>query len=113
MRAYFFFFFFHSLRVRGQAKVFCIFVYTPTHPFTHPCKPVVRRARRDPLFVLTCCFQPDPAVFTGADKRVLSAKESEAYLALAFQGSSWTDEHAFPLMIMQTIMGGWDRSSGE
>lgn len=58
-------------------------------------------------------FQPDPAVFTGADKRVLNAKESEAYVALAFQGSSWTDEHAFPLMIMQTIMGGWDRSSGE
>lgn len=57
--------------------------------------------------------QPDPAVFSGADKRVLNAKESEAYLALAFQGSSWTDEHAFPLMIMQTIMGGWDRSSGE
>ncbi|CAN0015054.1 unnamed protein product [Ectocarpus sp. 12 AP-2014] len=55
---------------------------------------------------------PDPAVFSGADKRVLNAKESEAYLALAFQGSSWTDEHAFPLMIMQTIMGGWDRSSG-
>ncbi|CAM9268685.1 unnamed protein product, partial [Hapterophycus canaliculatus] len=55
---------------------------------------------------------PDPAVFTGADKRVLNTKESEAYMALAFQGSSWTDEHAFPLMIMQTIMGGWDRSSG-
>ncbi|CAM9789232.1 unnamed protein product [Scytosiphon promiscuus] len=55
---------------------------------------------------------PDPGVFTGADKRVLNAKESEAYMALAFQGSSWTDEHAFPLMIMQTIMGGWDRSSG-
>lgn len=52
-------------------------------------------------------------MFTGADKRVLNAKESEAYMALAFQGSSWTDEHAFPLMIMQTIMGGWDRSSGE
>lgn len=55
---------------------------------------------------------PDPAVFTGGDKRVLSAKESEAFVAMAFQGSSWTDEHAFPLMVMQTIMGGWDRSSG-
>lgn len=58
-------------------------------------------------------LQPDPAVFTGGDKRVLSGKEKEAFLALAFQGSSWTDEHAFPLMLMQTIMGGWDRSSGE
>lgn len=43
---------------------------------------------------------------------MLNAKESEAYLALAFQGAAWTDEYAFPLMIMQTIMGGWDRSSG-
>lgn len=60
-----------------------------------------------------CVVQPDPGVFTGGDKRVLNTKESEAYLALAFQGSSWSDEHAFPLMIMQTIMGGWDRSSGK
>ncbi|CAM9266495.1 unnamed protein product [Discosporangium mesarthrocarpum] len=55
---------------------------------------------------------PDPAVFTGSDKRVISNKETEAHLAIAFQGSSWTDDHAFPLMIMQTIMGAWDRSSG-
>ena len=67
----------------------------------------------DDLFLKIKTRQPDPAIFTGGDKRVITAKESDAYLALAFQGSSWTDEHAFPLMIMQTIMGGWDRSSGK
>ncbi|CAM9584657.1 unnamed protein product, partial [Choristocarpus tenellus] len=55
---------------------------------------------------------PDRALFTGSDKRVISNKETEAYMAIAFQGTSWTDPMSFPLMIMQTIMGTWDRSSG-
>ena len=32
-------------------------------------------------------------------------------MALAFEGASWTSEYAFPLMLMQTIMGSWDRTS--
>ena len=32
-------------------------------------------------------------------------------MALAFQGASWTSEYAFPLMLMQTILGSWDRTS--
>jgi hypothetical protein len=35
----------------------------------------------------------------------------EAHVALAFQGASWTSEYAFPLMLMQTILGSWDRTS--
>lgn len=35
----------------------------------------------------------------------------EAHVALAFQGASWTSEYAFPLMLIQTILGSWDRSS--
>ena len=30
---------------------------------------------------------------------------------MAFQGASWTSEYAFPLMVMQTILGSWDRTS--
>jgi len=32
-------------------------------------------------------------------------------VALAFQGASWTSEYAFPLMLLQTMVGCWDRTS--
>jgi len=56
----------------------------------------------------------DAAVFVGSDKRVFLPKEeeSEAHVALAFRGAAWTSEFAFPLMVLQTIMGCWDRTSG-
>ncbi|TFJ87700.1 hypothetical protein NSK_001050 [Nannochloropsis salina CCMP1776] len=54
----------------------------------------------------------EAAVFVGSDKRVHSEEESEAHVALAFRGAAWTSEFAFPLMVLQTIMGCWDRSSG-
>jgi processing peptidase subunit beta len=56
----------------------------------------------------------DAAVFVGSDKRVFFPKEEEgeAHVALAFRGAAWTSEFAFPLMVLQTIMGCWDRTSG-
>jgi processing peptidase subunit beta len=53
----------------------------------------------------------DPAVFTGSDKRIRFDSMKEAHVAIAFQGASWTSEYAFPLMVMQTILGSWDRTS--
>jgi processing peptidase subunit beta len=35
-----------------------------------------------------------------------------AHLAIAFEGASWTSEYAFPLMLMQTMLGSYDRASG-
>ena len=35
-----------------------------------------------------------------------------AHVALAFQGAGWTSEYTFPLMVMQSILGSWDRTSG-
>lgn len=35
----------------------------------------------------------------------------EAHVALAFQGASWTSEYSYPLMVMQTLLGSWDRAS--
>lgn len=40
-----------------------------------------------------------------------SAEETEAHVALAFRGAAWTSEFAFPLMVLQTILGCWDRTS--
>uniref|UniRef100_A0A7S2V5V4 Mitochondrial-processing peptidase subunit beta n=1 Tax=Fibrocapsa japonica TaxID=94617 RepID=A0A7S2V5V4_9STRA len=57
----------------------------------------------------------DPAVFTGSHKLVPGGdgvKEENTHIALAFEGASWTSEWAFPLMILQTIMGSWDRTCG-
>lgn len=53
----------------------------------------------------------EPAIFTGSDKRIRFDSMGEAHVALAFQGASWTSEYAFPLMLMQTILGSWDRTS--
>ena len=54
----------------------------------------------------------EPAVFTGSDIRVKFNSEHTAHVAIAFQGASWTSEYAFPLMLMQTMLGSYDRSSG-
>lgn len=54
----------------------------------------------------------DPAYFTGSDVRVRFDSDHTAHVALAFEGASWTSEYAFPLMLMQTILGSYDRASG-
>lgn len=51
------------------------------------------------------------ATFIGADKRTKNDELPVAHLALAFEGCSWTSEMAFPLLIMQTLLGQWDRTS--
>mmetsp|Transcript_39742 Transcript_39742/g.81123 ORF Transcript_39742/g.81123 Transcript_39742/m.81123 type:complete len:478 (-) Transcript_39742:314-1747(-) len=54
----------------------------------------------------------DPAVFTGSDVRIRFDSDDTAHVALAFQGASWTSEYAFPLMLMQTMLGSYDRAAG-
>jgi Predicted Zn-dependent peptidases len=54
----------------------------------------------------------DPAVFTGSDVRVKFDSDDTAHIALAFEGASWTSEYAFPLMLLQTMLGSYDRASG-
>lgn len=56
-------------------------------------------------------FTPPSTFFTGSDKRIRFDSMSEAHVALAFQGASWTSEYAVPLMLMQTMLGSWDRAS--
>lgn len=54
----------------------------------------------------------DPAVFTGSDVRIKFDSDNNAHIALAFEGASWTSEYAFPLMLLQTMLGSYDRTSG-
>jgi processing peptidase subunit beta len=53
-----------------------------------------------------------PAKFTGSDLRFRDDREPLAHMAIAVEGASWTSEHTFPLMIMQTLLGCWDHTSG-
>jgi len=54
----------------------------------------------------------DPAVFTGSDYLVKFNSDDTAHIALAYQTASWTSEYAFPLMLMQIILGSYDRTMG-
>lgn len=36
-----------------------------------------------------------------------------AHIALAYEGSSWTSEYAYPLMLLQTLIGSYDRAAGK
>lgn len=53
-----------------------------------------------------------PAKFTGSDLRWRQDSDEFAHLAIAFESAGWTSEHTFSLMIMQTLLGCWDRTSG-
>jgi hypothetical protein len=35
-----------------------------------------------------------------------------AHIALAVESGTWNSEHAFPLMVMQQLIGTWDRTGG-
>jgi processing peptidase subunit beta len=38
--------------------------------------------------------------------------DDTARIAIAYESASWTSEYAFPLMLMQTMLGSYDRTSG-
>jgi len=52
----------------------------------------------------------DPAKFTGSMVDIADPDMPQVHLALAFQGVSWTDPDAVPLMVMQSYLGSWDSS---
>ncbi|KAL4428026.1 hypothetical protein ABPG75_002115 [Micractinium tetrahymenae] len=53
-----------------------------------------------------------PAVFTGSDVRIRDPDQPNMSIAIAFKGASWTDADSIPLMVMQTMLGAWDKNSG-
>jgi len=54
----------------------------------------------------------EPALFTGSDIRVRDDSVPLAHVALCVEGAGWTSPYAFPLMVMQTLLGSWDRTTG-
>jgi hypothetical protein len=37
--------------------------------------------------------------------------QQQCCMAVAFKGAAWTDPDSVPLMVMQTMLGGWDRNN--
>lgn len=54
----------------------------------------------------------DPAKFTGSEVRIQNPDEDTVHFAIAFKGASWTDPDAIPLMVMQSMLGTWNKRSG-
>jgi len=54
----------------------------------------------------------EPAKFTGSEVRIRYDSEQLAHVAIAFESDSWTSPDAFPLMVMQTMLGCWSRTTG-
>lgn len=52
------------------------------------------------------------AHFTGSDIRVRSDDLGLAHVAVAFESAGWASPYAFPLMVMQTLLGQWQRTNG-
>lgn len=50
--------------------------------------------------------------FTGSDVRVRDDSAHEAHLAIAFEGVSWSDPDYVTFMIIQSLVGNWDRGMG-
>eukprot|EP00941_MAST-03F_sp_MAST-3F-sp1_P001038 g1038.t1 len=53
----------------------------------------------------------DTARFTGSDIRFREDGMPLAHVAVAFESASATSPAAFPLMVMQTLLGSWTRTS--
>ena len=52
-----------------------------------------------------------PAHFTGSSVYDRSPDTEQCCFAVAWKGASWTDPDSVPLMVMQTMLGGWDKNN--
>ncbi|XP_058081670.1 probable mitochondrial-processing peptidase subunit beta, mitochondrial [Magnolia sinica] len=54
----------------------------------------------------------EPAVFTGSEVRIIDDDVPLAQFAVAFSGASWTDPDSIALLVMQYMLGSWNKTSG-
>ncbi|PWZ58465.1 putative mitochondrial-processing peptidase subunit beta, mitochondrial [Zea mays] len=53
-----------------------------------------------------------PASFTGSEVRIIDDDMPLAQFAVAFNGASWVDPDSVALMVMQSMLGSWNKSAG-
>ena len=51
-----------------------------------------------------------PSMFTGSDVRIRDPDMPKLHFALAFKGAAWTDPDAVPLMVIQSLIGAWNKN---
>ncbi|PIA63021.1 hypothetical protein AQUCO_00200798v1 [Aquilegia coerulea] len=54
----------------------------------------------------------EPALFTGSEVRIIDDEVPLAQFVVAFSGASWTDPDSIALMVMQTMLGAWNKNVG-
>ncbi|KAA8529361.1 hypothetical protein F0562_033840 [Nyssa sinensis] len=54
----------------------------------------------------------EPAIFTGSEVRIIDDDIPLAQFAVAFSGASWTDPDSIALMVMQSLLGSWNKNVG-
>ncbi|KAL8546049.1 hypothetical protein ACS0TY_005961 [Phlomoides rotata] len=54
----------------------------------------------------------EPAIFTGSEVRMLDDDIPLAQFTVAFEGASWTDPDSIALMVMQSMLGSWNKNAG-
>lgn len=52
----------------------------------------------------------EPYIFTGSEVRVVDDDIPDAQFAIAFEGASWTDPDSIALMVMQSMLGSWNKN---
>uniref|UniRef100_A0A383V9I9 mitochondrial processing peptidase n=1 Tax=Tetradesmus obliquus TaxID=3088 RepID=A0A383V9I9_TETOB len=53
----------------------------------------------------------EPSLYTGSSVLDRHPDQQQCCMAVAFKGAAWTDPDSVPLMVMQTMLGGWDRNN--
>ena len=53
----------------------------------------------------------NPGHFTGSEVRIRDDDMTTVNFAVAFKGASWTSPDAVPLMVMQAMLGSWDKQA--
>ena len=48
-------------------------------------------------------------MFTGSDVRIRDPDLPKLHFAVAFKGAAWTDPDSIPLMVIQSLIGAWNK----
>ncbi|KAL7226843.1 hypothetical protein ACSBR1_021838 [Camellia fascicularis] len=54
----------------------------------------------------------EQAIFTGSEVRIIDDDIPLVQFAVAFNGASWTDPDSIAFMVMQSMLGSWNKNAG-
>ena len=58
-------------------------------------------------------IEKEPAIFIGSEVCMIDDDVPLAQFTIAFNGTSWIDSNSVALMVMQTMLGSWNKSVGD